>query len=110
MTQEAADKYCSGVKPEGIILLDSTFVKEVPTAAAKTYQYPVTEFARDTLGNPLVANVLALGILARLTGKLSVNALEDVVRKRVPQRVRELNIKALWAGYEIGKDLVQTDA
>ncbi|MGI6574891.1 MAG: 2-oxoacid:acceptor oxidoreductase family protein [bacterium] len=70
MTQQAADKFSPGVKPEGIILLDSTFVAQAPEVdATKVFCYPITGFARERLGNPLVGNVLALGILARLTGK-----------------------------------------
>jgi 2-oxoglutarate ferredoxin oxidoreductase subunit beta len=107
MTQQAADKFSPGVKPEGIILLDSTFVAQAPEVdATKVFCYPITGFARERLGNPLVGNVLALGILARLTGKMSLAALESTVRARVPAGVVDLNVKALQEGYAIGEQLI----
>ncbi len=38
MTQEAADKYANGIKPGGLLLLDSDFVKNEPKGDFKVYQ------------------------------------------------------------------------
>lgn len=100
MTQESCDKYASRVKPGGVLLLDSTYIDSMPQVSARLYRYPITKLAIDKCGNALVANVVALGMLCRITGFLSLEALEKAVLARVPAAVKELNIKALAAGYD----------
>jgi 2-oxoglutarate ferredoxin oxidoreductase subunit gamma len=46
----------------------------------------------------MVANIVALGALAQLTGLVSLQGLAATVRFRVPQGTEELNQRALAAG------------
>ena len=99
MTQESFDKYAGLVKTGGFILVDSTFVQNVNQVNAQVYKFPISEFAREEIGNLLTANVVALGMLARLTGFISIDPLEKAVLARIPAGVRDLNIDALQRGY-----------
>src|SRR5690554_1689089 len=40
MTQEAADKHAAALKQNGILLVDSTFVKTIPKDVQQLYQIP----------------------------------------------------------------------
>lgn len=105
MNQKSCDSYFFDLKPKGTLIVDSTFVKQLPTTRAMAI--PFTQIARDKLGKEMVANIVALGALAALTGIVSLKSLEAAVLKRVPPGTEELNQKALEAGIEAAKGLLQ---
>jgi 2-oxoglutarate ferredoxin oxidoreductase subunit gamma len=102
LTQEAADTYSWDLKPGGWILVDSDLVSHPPSSRAVAL--PFTATARDKLGKPMVANVVALGALTELTGVVSRKALEKALLARVPKGTEALNKKALSAGTKMAKD------
>jgi 2-oxoglutarate ferredoxin oxidoreductase subunit gamma len=101
MNQKACDVYFFDLKPTGLLIVDSTHVKQVPTSRA--VEIPFTQIAREQLKNEMVSNVIALGALAALTGVVSLKSLEAAVLARVPAGTEELNKKALEAGIEAAK-------
>lgn len=103
MTQEAADKYASDVKDDGIIIVDSGFVKNLPKGNFKVHKYPITKTAEDTIGKKLVANIVALGIIEQLSKIISEKAMLNAIRARVPKGTEEINIKAFNQGQKLAK-------
>jgi len=97
MNQMSLDLYGLDLQPGGLLIVDSTFVKEVP-ALGRTFAIPFTELARDRIGKVMTANIVALGALAALTGAVSLKSLETAVLARVPKGTEELNKQALAAG------------
>ena len=83
MTQKACDEYYMDLKPEGLLLVDSTFVTQVPTPRA--LRIPFTRIAREKLGKEMVANIVALGAIAKLTTVVSPRALEQALLDRIPK-------------------------
>lgn len=108
LTQKACDKYIENLKEDGILLVDSTDVTNIPPFEGKVYQHPITEDAIRVLGNQLVANVISLGILVQITGIVSKGALRQALQDRIPERIRDLNKRALEHGFEIGESLINT--
>jgi 2-oxoglutarate ferredoxin oxidoreductase subunit gamma len=104
MTQEAVDKYSHDVKPDGIIIVDSGYVRNLPEGDFKIYSYPITNIAEDKIGKKIVANIIALGVIERLSRIVSENAVISAIRARVPKGTEETNIKA----FKYGLDLVKT--
>ncbi len=102
MNQKALDSYYEDVKPGGLIMVDSTWVKDLPVEDAVAL--PFTKIAREQLGKEMVANIVALGALARLTGAVTLEGLAQAVRARVPAGTEELNKKALAAGIAAAED------
>jgi 2-oxoglutarate ferredoxin oxidoreductase subunit gamma len=96
MNQKSLDTYIFNLKPEGMLIVDASSVREVPSTRAVAI--PFTEIARQELGKTMVANIVALGALAALTGAVTLTGLEAAVLNRVPSATRELNRKALEAG------------
>jgi 2-oxoglutarate ferredoxin oxidoreductase subunit gamma len=106
MNQKSCDEYYMDLKPEGILIVDSTFVSQIPTPSA--YQIPFTGIARDKLKKEMVANIVALGAIAQLTGIVSLKAIEAAVLARVPKGTEKLNRDALKAGMAAAKKAVRT--
>ncbi len=100
-TQEACDKYYSDLKPGGLLIVDSTLVTKVPIK--NSYGFPFIRLAREKVGHPMVANVIALGVIAELTGIVSREAIRTVVKARAPKGTEEKNLKALQVGFDLAK-------
>ncbi len=96
MNQKSCDDYYMDLKHAGILIVDSTLVRQVPVSRA--YQIPFTRIARENLGREMVANIVALGAIARLTPFVSARAIESAVLARVPRGTEKLNRDALRAG------------
>ena len=100
MSQEAANLYIPKVKEHGSIILDSTYVTDIPKTKAKIFSAHFTKEARK-LGIVTVANVIALGTIAAITSIVSRESLENTLRKRFESPQREQNLRALARGYKL---------
>lgn len=101
MNQKALDEYYQDLKPDGLLIVDSTFVKTVPSG--KAVQIPFTKIARDRFKREMVANIVALGAITELTSIVSKKAIEAAVLDRVPKGTEKLNRDALKAGMAAAK-------
>jgi 2-oxoglutarate ferredoxin oxidoreductase subunit gamma len=100
-TQEACDKYYHDLKPDGLLIVDSNMVTKVPIK--NSYGFPFIRLAREKVGHPMVANVIALGTIAELTGIVSREAIKSIVKMRAPRGTEEKNLKALQVGFDLAK-------
>jgi 2-oxoglutarate ferredoxin oxidoreductase subunit gamma len=100
-TQEACDKYYADLKPNGLLIVDSILVTKIPSK--KGYEFPFMRVAREEVGHPMVANIIALGVIAELSGVVSKEALRAVVTERAPRGTEEKNLKALEVGFELAR-------
>lgn len=103
MSRESYAKYARTVKKGGVLIYDSFHVKTDESSHAGAFGLPLTQIAQEKAGKKMVANVVALGAIAALTGAVSMNALKAAVRSRVPKGTEEMNLKALEAGFEAGE-------
>lgn len=101
MNQKSCDEFYPDLKPEGLLVVDSTFVTQIPTP--KAFQIPFTRLAREKFGKEVVANIIALGALSQLTPIVSAKATESAVLARVPKGTEKLNRDALRAGMNAAK-------
>jgi len=101
LTQEACDKYYPDMKEGGILIVDSNLVTQVPTK--KYHGFPFVRLAREEIGHAMVANVIALGAIAELTGIVSKASLKEAVLARAPRGTEDKNKKALELGFSIAK-------
>jgi len=103
MTQEAVDKYAADVKPGGIILVDSSYVNDVPEGDYNIHRLEITKFAEEKIGKRIVANMVALGAIEGLTQVVSEDALINAIKTRVPKGTEETNILAFKHGQSLAK-------
>jgi len=97
MSQEACDKYSSGLRKNGTLVVDEEKVGRVPTTRA--IKVPITKLAVEATGKAITANVVALGVLVGLTGVVSRDAIEKAVTARAPKGTEDANRAALAAGF-----------
>jgi len=105
MNQASCDKFVPTVKEGGVILVDSTLVERIPQVNATILKMPITGIAVEECKLQVVANVVAVGALTRITGIAPIEVMEKVVAARVPERTRDVNLKALRKGYEYAATL-----
>ena len=99
MSQEACNKYTKDLTDDGILITDKLFVDKLPEHfKGKVIELPITHTAKEDLGRALVANIVALGALVKLTGVVSAESLTKAVLARVPKGTEALNEKALALG------------
>lgn len=101
MNQKSCDDYYMDLKSEGVLIVDSTFVSQIPVQGA--YQIPFTGMAREKFKKEMVANIIALGAISKLTPIVSPKAIEAAVLARVPKGTEKLNRDALRMGMGAGQ-------
>ncbi len=107
MSQEAYEKFLPQLQQGGVLVVDSTIVK--PDKLAEKYQLykvPATELA-EKLGRRIIANVIMLGFVGVVWDAVSVEALREAVKSRVPKRYLELNLNAFQTGVKLAEKAVK---
>lgn len=106
LSQEAYDRYISGVKSDAAIIIDSS-IKPAEDSNKNVHRIPILDTASDKLGKPMTANIVALGAIAGLTGVVSRASIEKIVLSRVPAGTEALNENALDEGYKLVNNIVR---
>jgi 2-oxoglutarate ferredoxin oxidoreductase subunit gamma len=104
LTQEALDKYIKDLRPGGWLIIDSGAVTRVPEGDWRVVRVPFVNLAREKLGKPIVANIVALGVIVRLSKAVTEEAAEQAILTRVPRGTEELNRKAFHLGLELASE------
>jgi 2-oxoglutarate ferredoxin oxidoreductase subunit gamma len=97
LSQQASDLYSRRVKKGGHLIADPEQIENMPEGALPV---PIVRMAREHVGQPIAAGVVALGCVAALSGVVSLESLRESVVKKVPVRFQQKNLAALEAGYE----------
>jgi 2-oxoglutarate ferredoxin oxidoreductase subunit gamma len=103
LSQAAFDKYAAGSKPGSLVVYDAELVTPGEIAGRRLAGIAFTQAAGQQLGKTVVANIVAVGALVELIGWLPADAVQAAVERRVPERFRELNVKALQLGRELAQ-------
>jgi len=103
LTQEACDVYLFDLRDNGILIIDTTFVKNLALAAENTYELPFTEIAQERLGSPISTNILSLAFLVKITGIVKEESLRQSIAESVKPAFVEINHKAMEIGFELAE-------
>jgi len=95
---------CEGMlKPGGLMLINSTLVKEAPKRTDIKLVAVEASAIAEKIGDIRIANMAALGALARLTGALSLADIELILGKFFPADKHSfipMNAEAIRAGFK----------
>ncbi len=100
LTQESCDQYYPQLKENGILVVDSDHVRQLPTT--KAYSLPFIKVAREKVGTPVVANVVSISAVVGITQICSKDELMKAVVARSPRGTEDKNRLACELGYELG--------
>jgi 2-oxoglutarate ferredoxin oxidoreductase subunit gamma len=103
LNQESCDKFFPDLKEDGVLIVDSLYVKNIPTP--KAYSIPFTEIAKNVVGRVVVANVVALGAVCELAPYVSRRAFEEALRDSVPKGTEQINLHAFEEGVRAAREL-----
>lgn len=98
LTQLSCDKYLKGLKSGGILIIDDSITLPVREDII-IYKVPILETAAVKLNKPMVANIIALGVIYSVTKIVTKESLEKAVLSRVPKGTETLNKTALNQGF-----------
>jgi 2-oxoglutarate ferredoxin oxidoreductase subunit gamma len=98
--QSTYDKYAPKQAESTLVIYDPFFVKPKDLPGIKQYAIPATESAIQQLGKAQGANVILLSALAKLTGVISRQGLENQINA-MPAKFRASNMQALEIGIEL---------
>jgi 2-oxoglutarate ferredoxin oxidoreductase subunit gamma len=101
LTQESYKTYGT-LMNKGLIIVDESVVLS-DEIKARTVRVPILRTAAEDLGKKVVANIVALGALAGISGIVGEKTLELAVRNRVPKGTEDLNLNALRRGFELAE-------
>ena len=102
MSQEAYEMYGQDLEPGGVMIIDSSEVKGEPQVEGRLIKLPISLEARKKL-KPVVANVVALGVITAATNLIDKEVMKEAVVSRVPKGTEEINCQAFELGYQMGK-------
>lgn len=102
LTQEAYNTYAGIIRPGGMLLTDSRFVKQERKVDAWQVELPMYKAVIDEIGKPIVFNICMLGAVVALTDLVRPESIMAVLKKRIPSGFLEMNQKALDLGIEMG--------
>ncbi len=103
LNQASVDRFVSKIKKGGWMIANSSLAKEIRTRADINYLFaPITKLA-ENVGNIKMTNILALGILAKVSKLVTLESLTEALDAVIPAHRKNLiplNLKALKIGYE----------
>ncbi len=103
MNGPSLEKFQPKLQPDGVQIVNSSLIEPaLVDPARRSVLVPVNRMADEDIGNPKLANMIALGALVRATGCLDLAALQSALAATIPARYHNLlgqNAAALEAGY-----------
>jgi 2-oxoglutarate ferredoxin oxidoreductase subunit gamma len=107
MSQEAYEKYSSGLKEDGFLIIEEELVKLPEESDKKTFSIPALRMA-EKLGSRIVLNIIMLGFLTSVSGLITKTGMKKAIKDTVPKGTDYMNKMAFDKGYSYGKKLMKS--
>ena len=103
MNLPSLDKYENEAVKGATVVVDSTLIeRKVVREDINAFYVPATKMAMD-MGAPTLANMILLGKVIKESGVVTMDGIEEAMKKVVPPKkadLIEINLKAIRLGYE----------
>lgn len=100
LSQSGLTRQLAHAKPESVIIVDSTEIDPASVKVGKVYGLPFATYSKEILGRPISANIGSLGAMCALVNKVSREAVETMIAKRVPKEYLDQNMSVFRRGFE----------
>lgn len=104
LTQEAYNLFYPIIRPGGLLITDTRFVKTEKKVDAQQREFPMYRTVLDKIGKPIVFNICMLGVVLSLTDLVKSESIIKVLESRIPSSFLEMNRKALNLGMELAEE------
>ncbi len=98
LAQEAVPRHISRLKPGGLVIIDSDRVKSAEQGDYEIIGIPATTIAEKEMANPIVANLVMLGVLIKRNPIVSADSMEKAIEASVPEKAKYVNLAAFQRG------------
>jgi 2-oxoglutarate ferredoxin oxidoreductase subunit gamma len=105
LTQEAYSSFSSIIRPGGLLITDTRFVKTERKVDARQRELPIYQTVMEKIGKPIVFNICMLGAVISLTSIVKPESIMKVLQTRIPKDFIKMNQKALNLGITLGKNM-----
>ncbi|MGD8450119.1 MAG: 2-oxoacid:acceptor oxidoreductase family protein [Desulfobacterales bacterium] len=105
LTQEAYNNFYPIIRPGGLLITDSRYVKIQRKVDAQQKELPMHQAVMEKIGKPIVFNICMLGAVIRLTGLVKSESIMQVLKNRIPGSFLEINRTALDLGMTLAEDV-----
>ena len=104
LAQVAYDRYVKTMREGSFLVYDSDEVTPSDDCAARQYCFQFTKIAR-ALGYAGAANLVAAGVIVKLTEVLEMSAIEQAIQNKyaAKPKVAEMNLQAFRSGVDLIK-------
>jgi len=105
LTQEAYSTYFPIIRPGGLLITDTRFVKIRKKVDAQQKELPMYRTVMDNIGKPIVFNICMLGAVIGLTDLVKPESIIKVLENRIPPGFLDMNREALNLGMELAASI-----
>ena len=105
LTQAAYNRFSHSIRPGGLLLTDSHFVRQDPKVDARQVGLGMYDTVVKEIGNSIVFNICMLGALIGLTHLLRSESIAKIVETRVPPDFLDMNRRALQTGLDLAAEI-----
>ncbi len=103
LTQDAYNKFYSIIRPGGLLISDTRYVKTEKKVDAQQKELAMYESVMDKIGKPIVFNICMLGAVIAITALVKPESIMKALENRIPADFLDMNRKALDIGIELGE-------
>ncbi|MCK9150397.1 2-oxoacid:ferredoxin oxidoreductase subunit gamma [Methanobacterium alcaliphilum] len=104
MSHQAMMAYLDDLKDGGTLIVDPDMIVEeeilpfINKHNIKYYKAPATRTAEKEVGLSIVANIVMIGAITKITNVISIEAAENAIKDSVPPGTESKNLSAFEAG------------
>ena len=103
LTQTACDKYILQLDRQGVLIMDSKSVIDLPEKHARVYGFPIFQVAQDQFKSESSACLVALGVMAGFLQKISMASLLKSLGNQDIGDLNHIKEEAVQIGYGLGR-------
>lgn len=107
LTQEAYTLYSPIIRPGGLLITDTRFVKTARKVDARQIEMDLYQEVLDRIGTPVVFNISVLGALIGIQSMVRKESVAKVLADKFPVHFMESNTQALELGFELGRSFAE---